>query len=251
MLLLLDWRGLMMERPRAKLTEWKVLPDIWGEEKVYFLKGRIEGHPALDDGACAETSHITDCKIDKHTGEIIFYTENTDYHCKIADKNQYEADSCEHLVPDIAKLTKKFCKEEPVDFEEDGILIELSNYYDYYYRRSFVKQGDNIKKGTMDVHYGMNRDSCLIRFNGGVDLRFFPSWHHLRQYYWENKEFDVYFENRGSVELYITTPIGVLKLEPGQCSLVCQDNILEEEDVPPLDIGNLYFTPLFDLDEIQ
>ena len=64
-----------MERPRAKLTEWKVLPDIWGEEKVYFLKGRIEGHPALDDGACAETSHITDCKIDKHTGEIIFYTE--------------------------------------------------------------------------------------------------------------------------------------------------------------------------------
>lgn len=235
-----------MNKPQATMTEWKIVHDPWAKANTFSLKGCVHNHPHLEDCSDIETTELLGYDIKDDT--IIFHSQNTDYLCKLTDKNPYEPDEFETYVIEFKGKMDKYIQIEDIDLENNSILIELSNFYDYYLRRVCMKRENIISFGRLQVHNGMVRDSCLLSFENGVDIRFFPSYQHLKQYCWQNKGLDVYFENRGSMDMFVTTPIGVLKLIPGQRSLVHEGTILPTEDIPHLDTSNLYPTPIVNFD---
>ncbi len=141
----------------------------------------------------------------------------------------------------------------PCDMQDDSILIILSDHFEYYFDSAFVKHNGISERISMDVHFGMSIDTCLIR--GAIEERkgykknstriyiyYKPHFYHLESYAWEVAGFDVYFENTGEYALYFTTPVGIIEVAPGKRLLANRENAIAERNARlHLDTGKLYW----------
>lgn len=238
----------MEEKRKAKLHHWYLEKIIQADgTEGCIARGNVTGHYRLDDTNFIHTSLLESLEVNRETEEVTIITRNTKYLCRLSECDFSRGDTvC--FIPFLSEYGDKYNKEKEYEVDECSILLVFSDHENYYFETAIAKENGVLFKGTMSPHIGMLQDSCLVNFSEFsqkfnyeriIDIRYFPHCKHLETYSMETAGLKVYIENAGENEIFITAPVGVIEVVPGERKRICKENTVLK-NVWELDQGDLY-----------
>lgn len=212
---------------------------------LYIAHGVVNGHEKLMDSTPIRTSPITNVDLQEELGLVTINTMNTKYNCWIKDCDFSREATFEYIPELVAYKDVDFGLHE-YQSEDSSILLVFSNREEYYYECAYIFDGGEKEKLDFSVHIGTFQDSCLIRrdfkkISGGdqrTDIRYFPHFEHIQFYSFFTGDYKLFFENSGRRMICFTTPLGLIKLNPGERKAIVEENCEESDEI--LDRSDLY-----------
>lgn len=229
----------------CKLSDWYLSYQQMSGVKRRVAKGVVSGHYRLSDGMSIHTSAIRSIEMDGDTALI--HTKNSLYKCDMKDA-RYDKFKYTDMIEGFEEYRERFenGSEIPPQIDEGEVLIRLSNNREYYYDSVRIKEKERDEIiDSPDVHVGMFQDSVLSRFEDYEDYencRFFDYFpykgRHVEFYSWDDDGLNVYIENTGDAEMYVTVKGNVYCINPGEKKLIVEENM--EEKTGMLSSEDLY-----------
>lgn len=215
----------------CRLSKWYLGYEMMGGVKRRVARGVVSGHYRLDDGKQIHTSQIKFIEMEGDTALI--RTRNTLYKCDMKDA-LYDEFKYTDLIEGFEEYRAKYSDlPEPVsEVDDNQAVIRLGNNREYYYDSVHIKyKGQEEIITEPDVHVGMIQDSVLSRFCFGDTYIFFDYFPYkngcLEFYSWDDSELEVYIENCGDRELYVTVGGNVYNILPQERKLISEENMME------------------------
>lgn len=220
----------------ANLYQWYLYED----NKIIRARGRVTHHPILTDSMDITTTEVKELELLDDI--VILRTLNTEYFCKY-DELDITKNETFNLIKGLENKVKIYSTQEKINkkCENNTILLTFANYCEYYFKDIMAKVDDSSIKFWTNVHVGMFQDSYIISDEQWkVQLRYFPHEGHLEFYDWSVNGMEVYLVNEGDDVLYLTTPYGIIKLEPSEIKKAENGSVEKIEDIPTLSKADLY-----------
>lgn len=225
-----------------RLYNWYLCDYPYRGSGIVVAKGIVTGNPRFVDCKKIHTSIIT--SIDMDGDMAVIKTQNSVYYCDMKDAD-YENFERFDYIDDFDKFKMRFASKAK-ELEAPGrnqVYITLGNNRYYYYdsvQINYDGQIEVIKEPI--VHLGMFQDSVLSIFifdDKHIRFDYFPHrGGHVNFYNWDDKDLEVYIENCGNTDLYVTVRCDVYHFEPGEKKLIIKEN--SEEEPPNLSKEDLY-----------
>ena len=234
----------IIEKPRV--YNWYIGERISSHtgEEYDVLRGNVWGNDKFIDSDMLTSSRIRDIEYDYDRQLCIVTTQNTVYYCPMEycnvekQERKYPGRIRDEKFDKILDIVKD--RKEPM-IEDGNILITVSTFDHYYFHDLYYRKHGEEEPVRFEAyaHIGMVQDSYLITsWENSLDFRYFPHPYAISFYSFENAEVPVYLENIGLDSICAVTPVGVIKLEPGDRKLVVEENA--EQDPPVIMQGDLY-----------
>ena len=108
-------------------------------------------------------------------------------------------------------------------YKERSVVLAFDGEAPFLFKRGFMMINGELQELQTKVHIGTYADTFLVyKSDEKVDLR----------YYMERQEFyhfqapgDVFIANEGNYLLQFRFSVGKIIIRPGECKLVCEENV--------------------------
>lgn len=225
-----------------RLYNWYLCRYPFNGSYVIVARGIVTGNPRFSDCKSIHTSEIASVKMEGDVAVVM--TRNSVYYCDMKDAD-YDRFEVTDYIDTYEEYKERFSgkrKERDIP-DTNQVYITLGNNREYYYDSVHINYEGRIELIEEPlVHLGMFQDSVLSRFRFDekyVRFDYFPHrGMHVCFYNWDDKDFEVYVENCGDADLYVTVRMEVYRIEPGERKLIKKEN--SEKNPPTIGQEDLY-----------